>query len=206
MQTFNHRVLAGAVSEQTPPELTAQSNAGATGANSLDLSGSFTELGFEGFVDISQEADAVIYSFKKFTIRFIAAPDERFNKHIDLDSFSILAAQKIPEESTRDFIPISLALDLQTTSHTLSDIRFQIPTSTVITSKYLMFGVHGNRTMQIFDEQWVRTTGRTRVDRAVWPISAKGNRWLENPEREHPTVHYKVPADPNDPCAPERIR
>jgi hypothetical protein len=172
-------------------------------ANRLDLTSTFTDLNFVGFVEILQSDETVIYRFPEFTINFVA-PSKDVVKHIKLDTFSALVAQYPPETSTRESVPISLALDMENTCHTLSNIEFQFPKRAIVRSEYVNFGVWGEIIIELLGETWI-LPGKT-VGRAVWPISAEGNRWIENPGARRPQVRYKTPTDPDDPCAPERIR
>jgi hypothetical protein len=172
-------------------------------ANRLDLTSTFTDLSFEGFVEILQNDEAVIYRFPEFTIGFVVPP-ENVVKHIRLDTFSALVAQNPPETSTRDSVPISLTLDMENTRHTLSNIEFQLPKRAIVGSEYIKFGVQGEIIIERIGETGV-LPGKI-VGRAVWPISATGNRWIENPGARRPQIRYKTPTDPDDPCARQRIR
>jgi len=172
-------------------------------ANRLDLTSTFTDLSFEGFVEILLNDETVIYRFPEFTMGFLAPP-ENVVKHIRLDTFSALVAQNPPATSTRDSVPISLALDMENTRHTLSNIEFQLPKRAIVGSEYVKFGVEGEIIIELIGETLVMP-GKI-VGRAVWPLSATGNRWIENPGARRPQIRHKTPTDPDDPCAPERIR
>jgi len=174
--------------------------------NQLDLTSSFIDLGFEGFVEISQHDEDVIYHLPRFIIRFIQPGDQPSVKHIHLDLFTLLIARKAPASSERKRIPISLHLDRINNGHMLRDVTFVVPKHLVLEADYLVFSVDGEISIEISSDSVPESYNHRVIGRAAWPITALGNRSVDDPLARRPKVIHKQPADPDDPCAPERIR
>ncbi|MBY6239655.1 hypothetical protein [Methylosinus sp. Sm6] len=172
-------------------------------ANRLDLTSTYIDLSFEGFVDISRDDDTVIYRFSGFVIRFVTTSTNAI-KYIKLDMFSIGIAHAQPEKSLRGYVTICSTLNAENPRQILPNIEFRLPSEAVIECDYVCFSVRGEITTKFVEKAGGlpdEVSGR-----AIWPITAPGNRWIENPDARRPEIRYKRPADPSDPCAPEWIR
>lgn len=172
-------------------------------ANRLDMTSDFTDLAFEGVLEISREDDSVIYRFSELTIAFLP-PSKEVVKHIELDAFSVLLAREPPQAHIRREVAISATLDADNVRRRLELVEFRLPPAAIVSSDYIAFGLRG-----VVSTKFVAPLPGLPpeiVGRAIWPISARGNRWVENPDARRPQIRYKTPDDPNDPCAPERIR
>lgn len=162
----------------------------------LDLTSKFTELTFRGSVEIVDSGDCCAYHFKDFEIEFVAMPNEFATKKIQLTYFSVGGGRTVNE-----FSPLAVNFINTGDIHRVTDLTFNLAKTALSEVKYLKFAVRGIRTLA-----WTRLYGGDiKVDRCVWPITARGNIIEERYDIFGVEQKHREPADPHDCCAPEKV-
>ena len=169
----------------------------------LGLSASFTDLGFRGAVEIVESGDFCVYRFEGFEFAFVSAPDPRVTKTVQLTHFRLSAYNETSPQ--RHYLPFDAELSLANPIAPAFNGSFSISRTVVLASEYLTFAVTGWFHTEMHDEELCKIVGKRKRDGAVWPITARSNQIEEERPRFGP-IRYRQPLDPNDCCAPERVR
>jgi hypothetical protein len=172
----------------------------------VDLTGGFTELAFKGFVEIFEDERACNYRFIDFVVEFRAPRHKDYTKTIQLESLGISGFAPGGGRCIFEGWPLAVEFSTPGDVATISNAIFSFAKQKILDAEYVAFGLWGTRVKEIHDPTLARITGERKVDRCVWPVAAKGNQIKDENRSRFAMPKYRTPADPNDCCAPEKIR
>jgi hypothetical protein len=178
----------------------------------LDLTGDYTGIIFRGVVEISEDADHCVYRLPDLEVE-LAPPSRAWIEPSALIQYVRMAAftaeSRTDHERRKVFeqrLPITAALDTPGATCRFRDITFRAPKRAIADAEYVVFSLGGRSMARSQDPLWLKLHPDGFDHAVTWPMSARGNflGWMgQRPLRR---AIYRTPSDPNDCCAPEKVR
>jgi hypothetical protein len=201
-------IASSAVAQERTP--TSGSATGTT--HIVDMTGQYIELQFLGNVFVQRTDELCIYRFPSLAVKLLPSTDVRFRRTSHIQRFRMIAvAPGLASEKRQlveEKVPLSIELEQPDATGKAADIVFRVPKSIAEMAEYVAFNLGGRSTLHVHDDELAKTLGRTRDHQVAWPIAARSNilgrRQLA--DGSFRGVIRKTPTDPNDWCAPEKIR
>lgn len=186
---------------------------------SLDLTGSYQELGFTGSVHIEESGSECLYEIPALTIGFIDTY-RPFPTAVQLDQFRIVAfargAASKPKALSSPLLernyPLPASLSSSAREFQAPAIKFAVPKRVMRDAEYLAFAFVGRLIRLDGKYDYVDPAERAKLQlegrRVAWPLPARLNiiSMTTDPNGERGKVTYRTARDPNDDCSSAKIR